>query len=320
MESRAYAFFTGLFVIGLIAAIVAWANWLAQEPEERKPYRVIATTPVSGLNAQAQVRYRGMSVGRVTAIKLDPTDRHRILIDIEVNSEIPVTRGTYAQLGMEGITGIAYVHLLDDSLETAAPPKDASGMANIPLRPSFFDTLADGAEGAVKDARELIAAVNSALTPENRRNLALTLASLQKSAANLDAATARLPQTVARVDAWLGPQNLRLARESLENVNEAAKVLPQIAGDAERLVADLRVLAAEVGKLAGQARELVAEIGQLSAEVKGDTLPQFGAFAESADRSAKRIGTLADDLSRNPDSVLWGRKTGRPGPGEPGFQ
>jgi len=26
MESRAYAFITGLFVIGLVAAIVAWAN------------------------------------------------------------------------------------------------------------------------------------------------------------------------------------------------------------------------------------------------------------------------------------------------------
>jgi len=116
MESRAYAFITGLFVIGLVAAIVAWASWLSQEPVDRKTYRVIATTPVSGLNAQAQVRYRGISVGRVTTIRIDPNDRHKILIDIEVNSDIPVTRGTYAQLGLEGITGISYVHLLDEVL------------------------------------------------------------------------------------------------------------------------------------------------------------------------------------------------------------
>ena len=145
MESRAYAFITGLFVIGLIAGIVAWANWLAQEPEDRKPYRVVAMTPVSGLNVQAQVRYRGMSVGRVSSIRLDPADRQRILIDIEVNSEIPVTRGTYAQLGMEGITGIAYVHLLDDSRETAPPPKGSSGLAELPLKPSYFYTVSDSA-------------------------------------------------------------------------------------------------------------------------------------------------------------------------------
>ena len=320
MESRAYAFITGLFVIGLIAGIVAWANWLAQEPENRKPYRVIATTPVSGLNAQAQVRYRGMSVGRVSTIRLDPADRHRILVDIEVNSEIPVTKGTYAQLAMEGITGIAYVHLLDDSKETAPPPKGASGLPELPLKPSFFDTVSDSAEGAVRDARQLMAAINSMLTPENKKAIGASLASLEKVTANLEAATAKLPQTVARADAWLGPENLALARDSLVRINETAKTLPQIGTDAQKLVGDLRQLAAEVGKLATQARELVAEIGQISGQVQGDTLPQFGAFAESADRSARRIGTFADDLSRNPDSLLWGRKTGRPGPGEPGFQ
>jgi phospholipid/cholesterol/gamma-HCH transport system substrate-binding protein len=320
MESRAFAFITGLFVIGLITAIIAWANWLAQEPVDRKAYRVIALTPVSGLNVQAQVRYRGMSVGRVTQIKLDPADRHRILIDIEVNNDIPVTRGTYAQLAMEGITGIAYVHLLDDSQETAPPPKGASGLAELPLKPSFFDTVSDSAEGAVKDARQLMAALNAVLTPENRQRIGTTLAALEKTTASLEAATAKLPQTMARADAWLGQENLNLARDSLVRINETAKTLPSIAGEAEKLVGDLRTLAAEVGKLATQARELVTEIGQLSAEVKGDTLPQFGSFAESADRSAKRIGGLADDLSRNPDSLLWGRKSGRPGPGEPGFR
>jgi phospholipid/cholesterol/gamma-HCH transport system substrate-binding protein len=320
MESRSYAFMTGLFVIGLVAAIIAWANWLAQEPQERKAYRVVATTPVSGLNAQAQVRYRGMSVGRVTSIRLDPADRRRILIDVEVKSDLPVTRGTYAQLGMEGITGIAYVHLLDDSRETAPPPKGASGLAELPLKPSFLDTVSDSAEGAVRDARELMAAVNAILTPENRKRIGAVLASLEKVTSNLETATAKLPQTVARADVWLGPENLRLARESLERVNETASMLPQIAGEADRLVGDLRQLASEVGTLAAQARELVDEIGQLSRAIKGDTLPQLGAFAESADRSARRIGSLADDLSRNPDSVVWGRKAGRPGPGEPGFQ
>jgi phospholipid/cholesterol/gamma-HCH transport system substrate-binding protein len=180
--------------------------------------------------------------------------------------------------------------------------------------------MSDSAEGAVRDARELMAAVNAILTPENRKRIGAALASLEKVTSNLETATAKLPQTVARADVWLGPENLRLARESLERVNETASMLPQIAGEADRLVGDLRQLASEVGTLAAQARELVDEIGQLSHAIKGDTLPQLGAFAESADRSARRIGSLADDLSRNPDSVVWGRKAGRPGPGEPGFQ
>lgn len=320
MESRAYAFFTGLFVIALVAGMIVWAQWLAREPIERKTYRVVSTMPVSGLNPQAQVRYRGMGVGRVTTIRLDPQDRRRILIDVEVNSDIPVTRGTYAQLGMEGITGIAYVHLLDDSNETAPPPKGPSGVPELALKPSFFDTLSTGAEGAMQDARALMASANSVLTPQNRERIASVLESLDKTSANLALATERLPKTMARADAWLGEENLRLARDSLERVNEAARSLPAITTEAERLLTETRSLVVEVGKLSVQARDLVSEISKLSTEVQGATLPQFGSFAESADQSARRIGDLAKDLSRNPDSVLWGRRAGRPGPGEPGFQ
>jgi len=113
MESRAYALITGLFVLGIAAGIAVWAQWLAKTPVARTAYRVVATVPVTGLNPEAQVRYRGMSVGRVTAIGLDGKDPRRILVDIDVDSGIPITKGTYAQLGVEGITGIAYVHLQD---------------------------------------------------------------------------------------------------------------------------------------------------------------------------------------------------------------
>ena len=60
--------------------------------------------------------------------------------------------------------------------------------------------MTDNAEGTVV-MRELIAAVNALLTPENRNNVSLLLASLQKSAASLESASAKLPSTVARADA-----------------------------------------------------------------------------------------------------------------------
>src|SRR5678815_1741530 len=124
MESRAYALITGLFVLGIAGCIIAWANWLAK-------------TPI------ARTDYRGMGVGRVSTIALDPKDPRRILINIEVDNSIPVTKGTYAQLGMEGITGIAYVHLLDDYKNMQAADKAPDGVAELPLRPAFFDVLSD---------------------------------------------------------------------------------------------------------------------------------------------------------------------------------
>lgn len=313
MESRAYALVTGLFVLGIAACIVLWAQWLAKVPLARTPYRVVATVPVSGLNPEAQVRYRGMGVGRVKAIGLDPKDPRRILIDIEVDNNIPVTRGTYAQLGMEGITGIAYVHLLDTYKDMEPAAKSADGLAELPLRPSFFDSLSDGAEGAMQDARELMASMNSLLNPENRKRIGTTLASLERISANLEAASARMPAVIARTESWLSEENRRLATGSLEKMNETMKTMPELARETQQLVKDARDLVGQVGKLS-------AESQGAAATLREDTLPRVNALAESVDRSAQRVGRLALQLDRDPQSAIFGRKPGRPGPGEPGFQ
>lgn len=316
MESRAFALITGAFVLGLVACLIAWAQWLAKEPLARTRYRVVSTIPVAGLNPEAQVRYRGMGVGRVNTIGLDPKDKRRILIGIEVDDAIPVTRGTYAQLGMEGITGIAYVHLLDDGKDMSPAPAAADGIAELTLRPSFMDTLSDGAEGTVREARELIAALHALLNEDNRKRIGSTLASLEKVAANLEATSQRLPGVVDRTDArlaaWLGEDNRRLARESLERMNEAMASLPALAKEAKQLAQDARGLVAQLGRLSAEAQ---AGAGA----VREDTLPRVNALADTVERGAQRVGRLASELDRQPESLLWGRKPSRPGPGEPGF-
>lgn len=313
MESRAYALMTGLFVLGITACVLLWAHWLARTPIARTPYRVVSAVPVAGLNAEAQVRYRGMAAGRVSNIGIDEKDPRRILVNIEVDKSVPVTKGTYAQLGMEGITGIAYVHLLDDfkNMQPALPGPD--GVVELPLRPSFFETISDSAEGAVKDARELMASLNGLLTPENRKSLAKTLASLEKTSANLEAASERLPPTLARVDAWLSEENRKHLVGALQKVDETAQALPGLAREMQSLVKDGRDLVTQVGKLS-------AEVHGAAGSVREESLPRYNALAESVDRSAQQVGRLALRLDREPQSAIFGRKPGRPGPGEPGFQ
>ena len=313
MESRAYALITGLFVLGIAGCIIVWAQWLAKTPIARSDYRVVSTGPVSGLNPEAQVRYRGMGVGRVSAIGLDPKDPRRILVSIQVDNNIPVTRGTYAQLGMEGITGIAYVHLLDDYKDMQPADKSADGIAELPLKPAFFDTLSDGAEGAVKDARELMANLNGLMTTDNRKRIAATLASLERISANLETAAARLPGAMARAEAWLSEDNRKLASSSLERINETAKSLPELARETQQLVKDAR-------ELVGQAGKLSSGVDAAAGTMREETLPRVNALAEAVERGAQRVGRLALQLDRDPQSAIFGRKPGRPGPGEPGFQ
>jgi len=175
LENRAYALITGVFVLAIAAGVVLWANWLAGSPVQREAYRVVALRPITGLNEQAQVRYRGISAGRVASIRLDKSNPNRILVGIEVDKDVPITRGTYAQLGMEGITGIAYVHLLDDYTSREPPPRGRDGVREIHLRPSFLDAITDNAEAILKDGRVLIAEMTKLVNEENRERIALVV-------------------------------------------------------------------------------------------------------------------------------------------------
>ena len=324
MENRSFALATGLFVLGLVAAAAFTGNWLARDPLERLAYRVVSNVAVSGLNPQAQVRYRGIGVGRVRSIELDAKNPQRILIDIEVAKGIPVTRGTYAQLGQEGITGIAYVHLLDEGKNPAAPGTAADGVPEIPLRASFMDEIFDSAQGVTRDAHELLVSLNALLTAENKQNIAASLASLKRIAADLELASKRLPATLAGAEAtlarvdrgvagFLGEDNQRNARDSLAQIGATAKELPALARDARRLVEDSGKMVERIERLAGEAHGAAGAVRQ-------DTLPRVNALAESVERGAERIGRLAYELERKPDSMVWGRPAARPGPGEPGFQ
>src|SRR6185295_7414285 len=113
MENRAYAFAVGLFTLLLGAGVVFAAMWLSGKTEVRASYMLETHFPVTGLNVQAPVRFRGVEVGKVEKIEFEPKDARVILVRVAVSAETPITKGTYAQLGSQGVTGLAYV-ILDD--------------------------------------------------------------------------------------------------------------------------------------------------------------------------------------------------------------
>src|SRR5262245_43482319 len=116
MENKSHAIAAGLFVVLLGAALALVGVWFSKdEGQKLTPYIVTATSDISGLKAEAPVRYRGVDVGRVRSIKLDSNTRGVILIEIGVDPATPITQQTYAQLGYLGVTGITFVALQDKS-------------------------------------------------------------------------------------------------------------------------------------------------------------------------------------------------------------
>ena len=134
----------GAFVIIFAAALVGITLWLGFRSDEAalKSYVVYMRESVSGLNPKAAVKYRGVLVGNVSDIAIDPQDPTRVRVLLAVQPGTPIKTDTVATLSSQGITGIAFIELLGGSI--SAPELIASepdGIPQIKAKPSLLMRL-----------------------------------------------------------------------------------------------------------------------------------------------------------------------------------
>ncbi|MBC7792629.1 MAG: MCE family protein, partial [Clostridia bacterium] len=66
--------------------------------QKRSHYTVRFDDDVSGLEVSAQVKYRGLRVGRVERVRLAPDDPRVIEVTLSLNPDVPLFEGVKAQL------------------------------------------------------------------------------------------------------------------------------------------------------------------------------------------------------------------------------
>lgn len=308
MENKAHALAAGLFTILLLAGVIVAAMWFTGDTHEKIRYVLESKYAVTGLNEQAVVRYRGVGIGKVTSIEFDPRDSRIILIGIAIDRSVQLTRGTFAELRYQGVTGLSYVMLDDPGTDTTPlPPVGRSGSARIPIRESAFSNLADVAQQVLDDAREMAKRVNALLNDENQAQFTSTLR-------NVEAATREL-KTLAQAMQPAARSSEALVAEARETFSNASKLLADIGTTNRELAKRLNGL----DRMAESAEKAGSSISRLADNVSTETLPRINNLAEELARTSRSLDRLAGDLKQQPQSLVFGRKAGPPGPGEPGF-
>ena len=74
METRASYIAVGAFVLVLVLGLVGFVIWVGKfrTQEEFARYDILFSGSVTGLQVDGTVRYRGVSVGRIIDIAIDP--------------------------------------------------------------------------------------------------------------------------------------------------------------------------------------------------------------------------------------------------------
>lgn len=318
METKVRYVIVGLFVVLLGATATAVFLWLGKGIERTAYERYYAyfRESVSGLNPNAPVKYRGVEVGSVNAIVINPKNIEEVRLTLDIARGTPVKTDTVATLRVQGLTGLSFVELAGGSqrapllaAEAGEPyPVIKTGPSLLSRIDADVTNLITGVNSFTEDARAV-------LDKENREKLKRILDDL-----------AKLTHTLAKRSELVDQGTVNAAR-SLENIARITEQLdartPALLGNVDNAAAALKGTAGEIDEASRQIARAGRELGAVLTENRRNiesftrqSLPELGPLAGELRQLTLELQRLARQLDREPDSVILGRHPEPPGPGE----
>ena len=308
MESRAHALAAGIFTLVLAIAMMLSVWWLSGTQEATRDVVLVATGSINGLNTQAQVRFRGLRVGKVENISIDARPPYRILVRVSLAPSVPLTSHTTAQVNTQGVTGLSFVQLDDDGAGTALPGGEP--LPRLDLRASSLEGLGSSAAVLAAQVNMLVGRLNVLVSEGNLGHIERTLGHLENATAGMDKTLREAPQLLADLHRALNEDNLKRLSSTLTNLERASADAPALVADARRALDGLQ----------GASKRLDALGADLGGEVTQSTLPRLNRLLQDLAVNSRQLSRVLDQVEHSPQSLLFGRNGQRPEPGEPGFR
>lgn len=316
MESRASYLLIGGFVLLVIAASFGFLVWLAKVEINREfvYYDVYFEGSVTGLGEGGDVRYRGIRVGTVTDLGIDPNDPGRVRVTVQLGIDMPIREGDEASLQLQGITGVSFVNI-----EGAGPQSpllsvaDGEPRAVIPSRKSAIEKLFSGAPDVIAHALVLMAKFSELLNEENQRAIGGILADTKILTGTFASRQQQFARILDSVDEFSGELKTitnsantaavridQLADEASVTLREfrtmATGVDQVVQEDIQNLVAELRVTTEKLQSLASNANGVLQENREPLNIFIGDGLKQFTSFITDASILVSSMTRLTERL------------------------
>lgn len=187
METRAHHVIIGLFTLLAGAGAVLFAVWIsnANTSSDYRYYTVVFREAVTGLSRGSAVQYRGIPIGDITELGLDPEDPSQVLAGIRISGTAPITRDTKARLTFTGITGNTVIELVPGDPNSPLLDGDGTQAARIPATPSPISSLLANGEDLMTNINQLVSNARNMLSDENAERIARTLESIEVAAGSL---------------------------------------------------------------------------------------------------------------------------------------
>jgi len=289
----------GAFVLLIAAMAGLFVYWYAgAEARDYTRYEIYFKGSVSGLNRGSTVRYLGVDVGRVEAIRIDRRAADRVQIIADIDSTTPISDTTLASMSLAGVTGLLYIDLLanaDTKRKMESVPSERYPV--IDSVQSNFDLFLSSLPDVVGRAADLIDRASDVLSEENIASFSKTVQHIEQGAATLPETMRDARQAVVELKATLA--DVRIAASGARQFVESSG--PDLTAAAERIHA----ISDNLARTTGHLDKLMTDHREDLGIFLRDSLPEMERLLRDSRVAAQEFRELSRSLKADPSQLLY---------------
>lgn len=308
MEIRASYMIVGTMVLALIAGLAAFSAWLVKSDIDQlaTEYAIYFEGAVTGLQEGSQVQYRGIPVGSIVEIGIDPDNVERVRAIVEIDENTPITKDTIATLEMQGITGIAHVQLLGGTRDSAPLViEDDDELPVIAARRSALEQVFESTPELLVQAVNVADRLATFLNDDNLDSLASTLTNVETLSGNLASGSGDFGQVMTGMTETLG--EIKALGTDLRNVSSKLdKRLDGVGGDLVNTLAELSTAASNLGGAARQLDGMVQDLREPLSDFSGTGLYELTNLVGESRALVAALTRITKEVERDPAGFLIG--------------
>ena len=296
MESRINYTIVGVFVVLLLAGLVGFVYWLGKYgyKQEYDYYYVYMVESVSGLSAEASVKYRGVDVGIVEKMRLNPKDSEEVELLLKLKHGTQIRVDTRAMLKSFGITGLSFVELTGGRKDSPLLARTGDTIPVIPAAPSTYARFDESLTILAEKLARALDKIDRLLSEQNLQNVGDILAEMKALT-----------------------KDIRGQLQGFQRLVDSSVVMEK--GIAQAFV---KVESASVGveKMARSLEHDYADPDRNLANLARRNLESFHQLLSELDILVVDLQRTTRAIENSPGDLIFKRSRVQPGPGEEGYE
>jgi phospholipid/cholesterol/gamma-HCH transport system substrate-binding protein len=303
MYSRVNYTIVGIFVLLFGAGLVGFTFWLAKYGIQNKYslYKLYMKESVSGLSKDSTVRFRGVDVGHVSEIRIDPNDIERIEVVLKIRRDVPIKEDMVAHTEMLGITGLLAIDITGGTNSTKLLKAKDCEIPVSKTAPSWFSKTTKGIGTLAEDLNDLLHRGEKLMNDKNIEAFSHILENTEKITA----------KTVGTLDEFNA--TMQVYKDAVVKLNEDVHTFSQ---DFSQITVTTVPALKSLQKATKDFNRLTGEVEKSLNRGDYDIRETFQPMLVDIGILTKHLTDLTRELQQSPSNLLFKSRERRRGPGE----